>query len=76
VYPPDRNPGLLGVPGGALERHPGHVQRGDVPAALGEPDGVGAFTAADVEAAPGGSPVVSVTSAPLGWPLQTRSVLV
>jgi hypothetical protein len=49
VHPPHRNPGLLGVAGRALERYLRHVESGDVPPVRSEPDGVGAFAAADVE---------------------------
>jgi hypothetical protein len=49
LHPAHRNSRVLGVTGSALERHLGHIESGDVPPALSEPDGVGTFAAADVE---------------------------
>ena len=65
--------GVPGVPGRSLQRDPGDLERGHVPAAAREPDGVRALAAADVEHPPGGRPATSTTSAPLGRPLHSRS---
>lgn len=49
VHPPHPDLGVLGVAGSAFERHLRHIESGDVPPVLGEPDGVGTFAATDVE---------------------------
>ena len=49
----DLGPGVGRVRGGPLQRGGGDVDRGDLPAPLGEPDRVGALAAADVQRPPG-----------------------
>ncbi len=52
VHPANGDSGVPRVSGRPLQRHPGDLQRGHLPAAAREPDGVGALAAADVEHPP------------------------
>ena len=49
VQPPHVDPRLGGRLLAPFQRHPRHVQSGDVPPPLREPDRVGTFAASDVE---------------------------
>src|ERR1022692_3433367 len=75
VQPAHLHSDALGLISSAIECHPRHVKRGDVPAVFCQPDGVGALAAADVQARPGRSSRVSLTSGVLGCPLHICSML-
>ncbi len=56
VHPANGDTSVPCVPGRPCQRHARDLERGDIPAAAGEPDGVRALAAADVEHPPGREP--------------------